>query len=141
MFYHALEPETSCELGPNTRLDRSTNPPRIEQLHVVFRGWLGACIVETFPSFLVSEGARDAILAAGLSGCSFGDAEVTIGHPFDESPELALLPRFVWLQVQGRAGADDFGLGEDLRLVVSTKALTCLERLGLGDGRLSKWPR
>lgn len=138
--FHALEPESSCELGPNTRLDASTHPPRVDRLHVVFRGWLGGCIVETFPCFLVSKEARDLILAARLSGCSFDDAEVTIGDPFDEDPERAHLPRFVWLRIEGRAGVDDFGLDREHQLIVSANALAQLNRLGLGDARPTSWP-
>ena len=41
---------------------------------------------------------------------------------------LTVLPKFLWLKVEGQAGLSDFGIATDHRLVVSDKARIALEK-------------
>lgn len=47
------------------------------------------------------------------------------------SPDVAVLPEFVWLKVTGAAGADDVGIDADRGLVVSERVLTVLRAHGI----------
>ena len=42
-----------------------------------------------------------------------------------------LLPRFVWLRPDGKAGREDFGTASNGKLVVSERALQALKDLGI----------
>ncbi|TPM34485.1 hypothetical protein [Mesorhizobium sp. B2-3-5] len=41
------------------------------------------------------------------------------------------LPSFVWVKVGGKAGKDDFGIAQNLSLVVSARVLDLLENFGI----------
>jgi hypothetical protein len=50
---------------------------------------------------------------------------------FEELFPDVKLPKFVWLQVTGKAGQDDFGLSSDHCLVVSQRILDLLKGAGM----------
>jgi hypothetical protein len=128
MFYR-LEPEVAGGLGEHTVMDRSVVPPRVERLHYVFEGWLGDDLLETYPSFIVSEQLATRLDGADLGGYRWRPCEVSVSGEFAElQPEVAL-PTFRWLDVWGKPQVDDFGVEADGRLVVSDRALSAL-RLG-----------
>lgn len=120
-------------------MDRSTHPPKVERLHYVFSGWLGDVLLESFPSFIVTNAAQAAVQAQGLSGVQFGAVEVTKSEEFDEQSRVRKLPDFRWLKVSGKAGADDFGIGSDHRLVVSERALDVLKPFGLAHALIEDY--
>ncbi len=49
-----LEPHVAGELGSKTKLDPTTHPPTVEELHYVLDSSESDDIVESFPVFLVS---------------------------------------------------------------------------------------
>jgi hypothetical protein len=131
--FYVLEPEVAGGLGSHTVLDQSVHPPLVSKLHYEFDGWLGDEIVEGFPCFIVTESLARRLSQAGMVGVEFADVEVSASDQLVElHPEL-VLPRFVWLKVTGTAGRDDFGVGADLRLVVSEKALRVIQYAGPRD--------
>jgi hypothetical protein len=42
-----------------------------------------------------------------------------------------VLPKFLWLTIHGVVKADDFGLSQQLELVISDRALALLQKLGI----------
>jgi hypothetical protein len=109
------------------------HPPIVSRLHYEFAGWSGDVLLESFPCFIVTEDAMNKLMESGATGARFADVEVTTTYPFREFYPDTKLPKFVWLQITGHAGRDDFGLAADLRLVISERALDVLKGLQLND--------
>lgn len=130
MAFHTVEPEVAGELGPRTEYDRSTRPPGVTRLEYVFTGWLGDPLVESTPCFLVSETLGERLEAAGLVGFRLDDVVVSTSPEGDELIDREL-PRWRWLRLTGSPGHDDFGVNDDVVLVVSSRALGLLRRAGL----------
>ena len=106
MFY-ILEPEVAGGLGDGTVMDTSVHPPRVQQLHYQFDGWLGDDLVASFPCFVVTARLRTAIEHSGFTGAAFAPVRVTTSDTFREMYPGTALPVWAWLQVRGTAGADD----------------------------------
>jgi hypothetical protein len=130
MRYFYVEPEVAGGLG-DTILDTSVHPPLIGRLHYRFDGWLGDVLLESFPSFIVTENAKNKLVEGGATGVRFDRVEVTTSDLFEEIYPGRKLPKFAWLQVIGQPGKDDFGVAADHRLVMSERALDMLKRLQL----------
>lgn len=131
MNYFFLEPEVAGELGKGTVLDTTMHPPLVSKLNYQFSGWLGDVLLESFPCFIISADAADALDKGSCTGLSFSEVETSKTPEFNTMYPDRALPKFRWLQVQGRAGSDDFGLASDHRLVVSEKALEKLRPFGI----------
>lgn len=130
MQYVYIEPEVAGGLGDHTVMDRSVHPPIVSKLHYQMEGWLGDALLESFPVFIVTEQAKQGLLASGLTGAIFADAEVTTTGNFRELYPEREVPAFDWLKPEGEAGHDDFGTASDGRLVVSERALDVLRKFG-----------
>ncbi|MBZ9854321.1 hypothetical protein LB566_10940 [Mesorhizobium sp. CA13] len=131
MRYYEVKPLVAGELGDDTVEDASVHPPIVSKLHYHFAGWVGDALVTSFPCFLVTEEAKRGLLAIGISGATFADAQVTVSEDFHLVQPDVVLPPFVWLKVDGKAGLDDFGINQKLYLVMSERALDVLDELGL----------
>jgi hypothetical protein len=134
MNYFLLEPEVAGELGDDTVMDASVHPPVVSRLQYVIQDWLGDELLESTPCFVVTEHLAGLIEAAGLSGHRFADADVVLGEDAEElAGESIDLPKWRWLQLTGRAEADDFGASANGSLVVSERALDVLRQGALGN--------
>ena len=133
MKHFFVEPEVAGGLGGNTVMDSSAHPPLVSRLHYELEGWLGDALLESFPVFIVTLEARDALEGLGSTGVDFDEVEVTISDSFEELHPGRALPDFVWLKPKGEAGRDDFGTASDGRLVVSERALGLLRGCGLAN--------
>ncbi|TIV24700.1 MAG: hypothetical protein E5V74_01315 [Mesorhizobium sp.] len=131
MRYFDVRPDVAGGLGDHTILDNRVHPPIVHKLHYEIEGWFGDALVTTFPCFLVTEEAKQALLNMGISGANFADAEITVSDEFHELQPGQHLPEFVWLKVDGRAGHDDFGIASNYDLVISQRVLDLFERLGI----------
>jgi hypothetical protein len=129
MKYFVVEPEVAGGLGDGTEMDASTHPPIVSRLHYQLEGWLGDVLLESYPCFIVTRGARDKLLSLIATGAHFAEVEVTKSEAFDELEPGRVIPEFLWLQPTGEAGHDDFGAAPDGRLVVSERALEALQEL------------
>ena len=69
----------------------------------------------------------------GLTGVRFDKVEVTASELFEQLYPNRRLPKFVWLQIIGKPGQDDFGMAKGLMLVVSERALEVLKGLGISN--------
>jgi hypothetical protein len=127
MPYYALEPEVAGHLGDHAIVDRSVHPPLVKRVHYEFDGWLGDDLLEAFPCFIVTRALGQRLAAAGLTGFTLDDAEVSMSDLFEEVHPDRELPGFAWLKVLGRPGTDDLGLSLDHRLVLSQRALDVLK--------------
>lgn len=133
MKYFVVEPEVAGGLGDGTEMDASTHPPLVSRLHYQLEGWLGDVLLESFPCFIVTRGAKDKLLGLGATGARFAEVEVTKSEAFDEIEPGRAIPEFAWLQPIGEAEHDDFGAAPDGRLVVSERALEALHELQLSN--------
>ncbi|BCG79529.1 hypothetical protein [Mesorhizobium sp. 113-3-3] len=138
MNYYEIEPLVAGELGKDTVMDPSVHPPVVSKLHFQFAGWHGDALVTAFPCFLVTEEAKRGLLAIGITGATFADAEVTISEDFHLVQPDVELPPFVWLKVDGKAGQDDFGISRTLNLVISERAFYVFDEL-LGLSSADFW--
>ena len=127
--YYEVKPQVAGDLGDNTVMDTSVHPPIVSKLHYQFDGWHGDVLVTSFPCFLVTEEAKRGLLALGITGATFADAEVTMSEDFHLVQPDVELPPFVWLKVDGEAGHDDFGINQNLNLVISERAFDVLDDL------------
>jgi hypothetical protein len=95
--------------------------------------WSGDALVSVAPWWiLATEAARDAVLSAECPGAHFEAIEVFKGHQFFVfGKDDTELPVLFWMNVQGKAGQDDFGIASNLELVVSERALKLLQSLGI----------
>ncbi len=134
-FYY-LEPEVAGELGPHTRMDASAHPPTVHSLEYMLSDWLGDSLLASFPVYIVTKELGAKLTKAGLSGYALAELRLTKSPEFkDLEADGALpgpLPDFVWLQVNGQPGQDDFGLDDNV-LVASQQALAILREAGLNN--------
>ena len=131
MKHFYLEPEVAGGLGDHTVMDRSVHPPIVKRLHYQLEGWLGDALLESFPAFVITEEAKDALLRMGAEGAAFGMVEITVTNQFYELYPDRKLPAFAWLKPKGKAGRDDIGASADGRLVISQRVLDVLSGLGI----------
>lgn len=139
MNYFLLEPEVAGELGNGTVIDTTVHPPLVSKLNYQFSGWLGDALLESFPCFIISADTANALEKDFYTGLSFADVEMSITPEFTAMYPNRVLPKFRWLQVQGLAGRDDFGLAPDHRLVVSEKALEKLRQFGISHALVEEF--
>jgi hypothetical protein len=140
MRYFYVNPEVAGGLGKNTVLDNSVHPPIVRKLHYQFDGWLGDVLLESFPIFIIADSAMRQLQSEGMAGLRAEDLETTVSQQFQELHPQRHLPRFVWLQVIGKPGRDDFATDSNGRLVVSETALEKLNRLGIKNAEVADYP-
>ncbi len=133
MEYFYAEPEVPGGLGADTVLDQSTHPPRVENLHFEFSGWLGDDLIESFPCYLASDRLVAALSRGNLTGYSLAPVKITRSDEFLELFPDTELPHFHWLRISGSAQTDDFGISKDHRLVMSASARTLLESFSMAQ--------
>jgi len=138
MFYF-IEPEVAGGLGDRTVMDASYHPPIVSKLEYKFEGWLGDELLESFPCFIMTEELSALVTKANLSGFTLEPVQICTSADFDEACPNKLLPEFLWLKVDGRAGVDDFGLAGDHRLVVSETTLDILRAAKLENADIEEY--
>lgn len=131
MRYFFFEPEVAGALGENTIIDATVHPPRVDKLHFEFSGWLGDAILESFPCVIATQSAAEALERSGITGIQLEELEVSTSVEFREMYPAREIPSLRWLKVQGEAGNHDFGIANDLRVVVSERALDVLRPFGI----------
>ncbi len=140
MRFMLVKPEVAGGFGQNTVINRGVHPPLVTRLEYRMDGWLGDALLESYPCFIITERVKESLEHAGCTGIRFGEVEVTKSEQFLEVHGERVLPVFVRLFVDGRAGLDDLGLTSDSRLVVSESALRILRTHGLSHAAIADWP-
>jgi hypothetical protein len=134
MNFYRIEPEVAGGWGKNTVFTRSPGKPTVvHKLHYEFAGWLGDELLTSTPCFIVTERLADEIKLAGLSGVLFDEVEVSVSDQFTEFYPNQIIPNFLWLKVNGKFGADDFGIAHGFKLVVSERAIEVLKQRGISN--------
>ena len=139
MRYFYIEPEVAGGLGKSTVMDADKHPPVVKDLNYELDGWLGDAILESFPSFIVTEKAKDELLKIGVTGVEFKDVKITTSIIFNEMYPNVRLPVFLWMLPTGKAGIDDVSVEVDGRLVVSQRVLDSLAALNLENADVYPW--
>lgn len=128
---YVLEPLVGGELGPETVLDRSAHPPRVDRLQFVLDTPTTADLIEAFPVYLVSDELAQQLTVAGLQGFRFDAAEVlrSDGYfdAFGDTPHKS----YQWLRPERDTPEPDAWIGDDLRLCVSDRMMEVLQRADL----------
>ncbi|MBI3463320.1 MAG: hypothetical protein HY000_09710 [Planctomycetes bacterium] len=131
MRFYKLQPEVAGGWGPNTVFTRGPGGDVvIHKFHYQFDGWLGDELLESTPCFIVTRRLADELQKSALSGYELKAVEVSTSDQFQDLYADCQLPEFLWLDVTGTAGVNDFGTDE-LMLVVSENALTALKKAHL----------
>jgi hypothetical protein len=131
MRYFTLSPQVVGGIGPRTVLSRVRHPPIVTCLHYEFDVWPQDDLIEGFPCFIVTPRLAAAIGAAEPTGVTFDGVEATKAGTCEDLHPHEMLPEFVWMQITGTPGVDDFGADALARLVVSERALQVLKTFSL----------
>jgi hypothetical protein len=95
MKYYLIEPEVAGGWGENIIVDVSVHPPIVKKLHYEFDGWLGDCIVEGFPSYLITKDVQKQLIVSRMTGVCFDEVEVSTSELFQEIYPNRELPEFM----------------------------------------------
>jgi hypothetical protein len=139
IMYKYIEPEVPASLGERTTLETNVHPPIVHTLDFQFERWLGDCLMECFPCFVVIESARKALENIKATGVYFVDMLISKGDNWDELYPGRALPKCYWAKIDGIVGQDDFGVAPDLRLVVSDRVIETLKPFGLKQAVLENF--
>ena len=88
-----LEPEVAGGLGKNTVIDQGVRSAPRHEPSYEFDGWLGDELLETFPSFIVTQRLAKRIVDAGLTGLELGAVEVSVSQQFQGALWRSQSPR------------------------------------------------
>lgn len=127
-MYKLIEPEVAGGLGEKTQINNSYFPPLIEKLHYEFDGWLENDILESFPSYIVTESLKIGIEKDMLTGILFDDVLISKSDTFSELYPNKDLPTFFWAKINGEAFVDDFFITEKNGLAISERAYSLLKK-------------
>ncbi|WP_080270387.1 hypothetical protein N027_23490 [Pseudomonas syringae USA007] len=137
MNYYYIEPEVAGGLGEQTIMDINCWPPKVSKLEYRFEGWLGDELLEMFPCFICTYALANALSTCKLSGMSFGPVITSKSEDFLELYPNTSLPDFYWLQVHGAAGADDFGIAQNNRLVISDSVMNIIKKFNINHADIT----
>lgn len=139
MEYYKLHPEVPGGLGPNTIYDKSVIPWILNYLHAIFDGWLGGDLLKISSCYLLTNRLKDRIEEEELTGIlGFCEFEIELSNTFINNYPNKNLPRFLWMQVDGQMGKDDFAIDAKNKLIVSKRALDILKEYNLSDCEIVK---
>jgi hypothetical protein len=142
MIYYALEPEAPGGFGPKSVfIDVTARPPIIIKFNYEFDIWPRDPLVEAVACYIVTESLKEQIAALHPTGVSFGPVEISTSGQFEDHYPKHELPKYVWLQVTGNAGQDDFGLSKTHSLVVSDRILKVLKEAGMSHSAIAAFGR
>ena len=127
MKFYTIDPDVPGRThGETIRAFRSGHHP--ENVRYIFECWPEADVVQTFPIFLVSEKLALALRSAKLTGFELKACESSKGDQFHiASPGYGELPKYFWLDVNGKSEQDDFGISNDLMLRISERVYDLLQ--------------
>ena len=128
MKYMYLEAEVGGCLGPRSVIDPDRRRWTIHKLHYMFEVWLGDQILTAVTCHIATRALADRLRAARLTGFMLADVEIDRSEEFRELYPNRQLPPFVWVQIVGVKGQDDFFMTQTpQRLVVSERAWAVIE--------------
>ena len=134
--HYVVEPEVAGGWGKNT-LQAATGKGTAAKASLRVRRMAWRRTLGKYALFHSFGAIAREIGGAELTGVRFDEVEVTVSQEFMQLYPSRQLPKFVWLKVQGTPGGDDFGTAQDLRLVVSERALEVLRRVGIAHAAVT----
>jgi len=138
--YFKLHPEVPGGLGQNTIYDKSILHWKLLHLHVVFDGWLGSDLLKISSCYLITDILKDQIIKEKLTGVlDFVDFEKDISTTFKNIYPNKVLPNFSWMQINGQVAIDDFAIDAKNKLIVSSNALSILNKVKLMDCEIEEY--
>jgi hypothetical protein len=130
MDFYIIEPDVPGFLKETRRFVRENPSP--SEIDYVFECWPDDDILRAHSVILVSERLSKALLEANLSGFRLKSCIGSKGDQFEiASPGRGELPKYLWLDVVGRPKVDDFGISDQLMLVISQRALEVLQTFSI----------
>jgi hypothetical protein len=139
MSYVYIFPEVAGEHREHSLFDRSTSPPGVPNRRYVFHGWLGDALLKGYRCYILTTSAAEAVRTEGLSGVQCADVEISTDYEYEDLYPNRPLPTFVWLQIMGKPGQDDFGMARNNHLVMSGQALQILSPFGTAHALLASF--
>jgi hypothetical protein len=105
-----------------------------------FDTWLGDDLVSAHPLLLVTTRVMEAMAELSQpTGFSFARARALPSSFFVRHNPGRVLPTFWSVQVNGRPGVDDLGLGRDGSVVASARIVEAMTRFSLRHATLSQY--
>jgi hypothetical protein len=105
-----------------------------------FDSWLGDDLVRAHPLLLVTTPLKDALMGLDrATGFSVVRAEATRSEFFVRHDPDRQLPEFWSVEVQGRPGLDDLGMGRDGSVVASARVVDAMGRFSLKRATLRQY--
>ena len=140
MKFYNLQCEVPGGFGTQTIFNKQSVPWEIEQLNVVFDGWLGGNILALSSAILITDSLKSQITPE-ISGIQeFQDAIVERSDIFESLQSKTVLPKFTFLKVGDQAFFDDIALAryDNLynQLIISERFKIILDKFELGNHRL-----
>lgn len=142
MKFFLVKPEVAGCLGSDTVGDRTVHPPVVEQLEYEFEDWLGDDVVSSVGVWVGTKRLQESLQAIGVTGLSFKPVHVIKARQFNQwNPGGLKLPQFLWFDITGKAGMDDFGRSPDhsYRVVVSQRALDVMKTFKLEFAKIEEF--
>jgi hypothetical protein len=120
----------------------SSGRPTVEESEpcCTFDTWLGDDLVSAHPMLLVTTRLKEALGELSQpTGFSFARVRATRSSFFERHNPGRALPTFWSVQVNGRPGVDDLGLGRDGSVVSSARVVEAMGRFTLRHATLSQY--
>ena len=134
--FFQVDPEVAGGWGDNTIATVTTTTTIVHKLHYEFEGWLGDCLLESVPCYIITEEAALAIERQSLTGIELDNVEISKSDVFLQLQGDVELPKFKWLKITGIATKADFGCDNRFRLVLSERAVELLKSFGLENAEV-----
>ncbi len=116
------------EFSPHADVNYNLYPPEVRQCLCDIDVWPKSSIFGISPCIFVQESLADSLAAGSCSGFMLRDAILEPSRAFKrlyKHPNK--LPRFMWCDIVGQPGEDDFGLDRKTRLIVSVRVKQMIE--------------
>lgn len=126
MKYFLLKPDVPGYLvNPKGTLANYSN---ISSVHYVLECFPTDDIFKCRRIYIVKEDLAYALARSEMTGFELKSCVVSKGDQFEiSSPGYKELPELLWLYIDGVAGSDDFGISDNLKLIISERALELLK--------------
>jgi hypothetical protein len=134
-----IKPEVAGNIADSDFIDRSARPPIIKKLRYLFDGWSGDDLITSMAIFIVTNRLKLSLEKEELTGIRFEDVDIFTSEQFKELYGEKQLPKFYWMQITGYPGKNDFSMSPKHRLVVSSKALSLLNKFQLSSADLAPY--
>ncbi len=149
MILYFLEPEVSGGHGEQTIYGTEENVKKdgisgkVEFLHYEFEGWLGDDLIESTPTFIISNNLKNELIKSKFRDYKLEDCYITTSDEFKElypNKELPFFTRFIPLgtvEMEEESfknwSGHHFSLSLKGELVVTQKALEFLEKFSIDN--------